>query len=162
MQACTNMNEHSSRSHMMLTVYLQSQNLMTGVTSRGKLNLVRRFIAAVVRWLCAGGLGWFRAHQQVRRRGHCVEGGAKHQQVVVCTWWCDCCTSGETEPRPVPQLHTDLSPPGTHPFSSPAAPIRASPRIPCPKTPKHWCLFVWVQCCTTPKKPSAHWILRLV
>lgn len=40
MQACTNMNEHSSRSHMMLTVYMQSENRMTGVVSRGKLNLV--------------------------------------------------------------------------------------------------------------------------
>ena len=39
-QACTNMNEHSSRSHMMLTVHLTSENFSTGVTSRGKLNLV--------------------------------------------------------------------------------------------------------------------------
>ena len=38
--ACTNMNEHSSRSHMMLTVNMVSQNKLTGVTSRGKLNLV--------------------------------------------------------------------------------------------------------------------------
>ena len=40
MQACTNMNEHSSRSHMMLTVYMQSTNLMTGTVTKGKLNLV--------------------------------------------------------------------------------------------------------------------------
>lgn len=38
--ASTNMNEHSSRSHMMLTVYVQSENRHTGAISRGKLNLV--------------------------------------------------------------------------------------------------------------------------
>jgi kinesin family member C2/C3 len=38
--ASTNMNEHSSRSHMMLTVYVQSENRSTGAVSRGKLNLV--------------------------------------------------------------------------------------------------------------------------
>ena len=38
--ACTNMNEHSSRSHMILCVYVQCTNLITGVVSRGKLNLV--------------------------------------------------------------------------------------------------------------------------
>ena len=34
------MNEHSSRSHMMLTVSVTGENLATGVVSRGKLNLV--------------------------------------------------------------------------------------------------------------------------
>lgn len=38
--ATTNMNEHSSRSHMMLQVIVQSENTTTGVNSRGKLNLV--------------------------------------------------------------------------------------------------------------------------
>lgn len=38
--ACTDMNEHSSRSHCMLSVYLKSQNLVTGVSSYGKLHLV--------------------------------------------------------------------------------------------------------------------------
>ena len=38
--ASTNMNEHSSRSHMMLTVYVQSENRHNGAVSRGKLNLV--------------------------------------------------------------------------------------------------------------------------
>lgn len=36
----TNMNEHSSRSHMMLSVNVTSENLITGHTTRGKLNLV--------------------------------------------------------------------------------------------------------------------------
>lgn len=36
----TNMNEHSSRSHMMLTVTVISENKVTGVVTRGKLNLV--------------------------------------------------------------------------------------------------------------------------
>lgn len=39
-QACTNMNEHSSRSHMILSVSVISENLATGVVSRGKLHLV--------------------------------------------------------------------------------------------------------------------------
>ena len=34
------MNEHSSRSHMMLSATITSENLLTGVTTRGKLNLV--------------------------------------------------------------------------------------------------------------------------
>ena len=34
------MNEHSSRSHMMLTVSLTSENMASGVVLRGKLNLV--------------------------------------------------------------------------------------------------------------------------
>ena len=38
--ASTNMNEHSSRSHMMLTINLLSENIRTGAQSRGKLNLV--------------------------------------------------------------------------------------------------------------------------
>lgn len=38
--ATTNMNEHSSRSHMMLQVLVQSENTTTGISSRGKLNLV--------------------------------------------------------------------------------------------------------------------------
>jgi Kinesin motor domain len=38
--AMTNMNEHSSRSHMMLTVTVISENKVTGVVTRGKLNLV--------------------------------------------------------------------------------------------------------------------------
>lgn len=38
--ASTNMNEHSSRSHMMLTINVVSENIRTGATSRGKLNLV--------------------------------------------------------------------------------------------------------------------------
>eukprot|EP01033_Poteriospumella_lacustris_P001884 gene1884-1370_t len=38
--AVTNMNEHSSRSHMMLTVNLVSEFHPTGVVYRGKLNLV--------------------------------------------------------------------------------------------------------------------------
>lgn len=39
-QACTNMNEHSSRSHMMLTISMTTENFATGQTTRGKLNLV--------------------------------------------------------------------------------------------------------------------------
>ena len=38
--ASTNMNEHSSRSHMMLTINVVSENIRTHVSSRGKLNLV--------------------------------------------------------------------------------------------------------------------------
>ena len=38
--ASTNMNEHSSRSHMMLTVSIYCENLLTGVKTYGKLNLV--------------------------------------------------------------------------------------------------------------------------
>ena len=38
--ATTNMNEHSSRSHMILTANVVSQFLPTGVITRGKLNLV--------------------------------------------------------------------------------------------------------------------------
>jgi len=38
--ATTNMNEHSSRSHMMLTVTVMSENLAVGTVQRGKLNLV--------------------------------------------------------------------------------------------------------------------------
>mmetsp|Transcript_26711 Transcript_26711/g.83676 ORF Transcript_26711/g.83676 Transcript_26711/m.83676 type:complete len:706 (+) Transcript_26711:541-2658(+) len=36
----TNMNEHSSRSHLMLSVYVESTNLLTGEAYRGKLHLV--------------------------------------------------------------------------------------------------------------------------
>ncbi len=39
-QAVTNMNEHSSRSHMMLTVTIVSEYKPTGMMTRGKLNLV--------------------------------------------------------------------------------------------------------------------------
>jgi len=39
-QASTNLNEHSSRSHMIVTVSVTSENLLTGITTRGKLNLV--------------------------------------------------------------------------------------------------------------------------
>ncbi|CAK9253180.1 unnamed protein product [Sphagnum jensenii] len=39
-QACTNLNEHSSRSHMMLTVNINSENILSGSVTRGKLNLV--------------------------------------------------------------------------------------------------------------------------
>ena len=38
--ATTNMNEHSSRSHMILTATVISEYLATGATTRGKLNLV--------------------------------------------------------------------------------------------------------------------------
>lgn len=38
--ATTNMNEHSSRSHMILTATVTSEYLPTGVVTRGKLNLV--------------------------------------------------------------------------------------------------------------------------
>ena len=37
----TDMNEHSSRSHMMLTVIVESRHKTTNTTSRGKMNLVR-------------------------------------------------------------------------------------------------------------------------
>ena len=39
-QTATNMNEHSSRSHMMLTITVVSENRVTNVGSRGKLDLV--------------------------------------------------------------------------------------------------------------------------
>ena len=39
-QTATNLNEHSSRSHMIVTVSVTSENLLTGVVTRGKLNLV--------------------------------------------------------------------------------------------------------------------------
>ncbi len=39
-QTATNMNEHSSRSHMLLSVQTISENRVTGVVARGKLNLV--------------------------------------------------------------------------------------------------------------------------
>eukprot|EP01041_Mallomonas_annulata_P000189 gene189-331_t len=39
-QAATDMNEHSSRSHMMLQVTMLGENLLSGQTFRGKLNLV--------------------------------------------------------------------------------------------------------------------------
>ena len=39
-QTATNMNEHSSRSHMMLTVTIVSENKMSNAIQRGKLNLV--------------------------------------------------------------------------------------------------------------------------
>lgn len=38
--ATTNMNEHSSRSHMMLTCVIVSENPKAGITTRGRLNLV--------------------------------------------------------------------------------------------------------------------------
>ena len=38
--AMTNMNEHSSRSHMMLTITVISESRQNGVITRGKLNLV--------------------------------------------------------------------------------------------------------------------------
>lgn len=40
-QTATDMNEHSSRSHMMLTVIVESRHKTTNATSRGKMNLVR-------------------------------------------------------------------------------------------------------------------------
>lgn len=36
----TNMNEHSSRSHLVLSVYVVARNKVTGVTLRGKLHLI--------------------------------------------------------------------------------------------------------------------------
>jgi kinesin family member C2/C3 len=39
-QTQTNMNEHSSRSHMMMTIQVVSESRVTGLTTRGKLNLV--------------------------------------------------------------------------------------------------------------------------
>jgi hypothetical protein len=39
-QTATDMNEHSSRSHMMLTVTVESTHRHSNVTSRGKMNLV--------------------------------------------------------------------------------------------------------------------------
>ena len=36
----TNMNEHSSRSHSMLSIVIESTNTVTGQSLRGKLNLV--------------------------------------------------------------------------------------------------------------------------
>ena len=39
-QQATNMNEHSSRSHMMLSVTIASHNRLTGFDSKGKLHLV--------------------------------------------------------------------------------------------------------------------------
>jgi kinesin family protein C2/C3 len=39
-QTATNMNEHSSRSHMMLTVTVVTENISTGNVTRGRLNLV--------------------------------------------------------------------------------------------------------------------------
>ena len=39
-QQATNMNEHSSRSHMMLSVTVASHNKLTGFQTRGKLHLV--------------------------------------------------------------------------------------------------------------------------
>ena len=39
-QQATNLNEHSSRSHMMLSVTITSHNHITGFQSRGKLHLV--------------------------------------------------------------------------------------------------------------------------
>jgi len=38
--AATNMNEHSSRSHMILSIYVTAKNLMTGARSNGKLHLI--------------------------------------------------------------------------------------------------------------------------
>lgn len=38
--ATTNMNEHSSRSHMILTITVLSENVSSGTSTRGKLNLV--------------------------------------------------------------------------------------------------------------------------
>lgn len=38
--ASTNMNEHSSRSHCLLSVYAETRNRMTNVTTHGKLHLV--------------------------------------------------------------------------------------------------------------------------
>jgi kinesin family member C2/C3 len=37
---CTNMNEHSSRSHCLLSVNVSACNRLTQVTTRGKLHLV--------------------------------------------------------------------------------------------------------------------------
>lgn len=36
----TNMNEHSSRSHLLVSVYITSKNLITNAVSRGKLHMV--------------------------------------------------------------------------------------------------------------------------
>jgi hypothetical protein len=38
--ASTNMNEHSSRSHLMLSVYVSSRNRLSGAATWGKLHLV--------------------------------------------------------------------------------------------------------------------------
>ena len=43
-QTATNMNEHSSRSHMMLSVNILSESLVTNTVTRGKLNLVSHYI----------------------------------------------------------------------------------------------------------------------
>ncbi|MGA1355045.1 MAG: hypothetical protein ACO32I_09775, partial [Candidatus Limnocylindrus sp.] len=39
-KAATNLNEHSSRSHLVLTVYVQSRHAASGVTTRSKIHLV--------------------------------------------------------------------------------------------------------------------------
>jgi kinesin family protein C2/C3 len=36
----TNMNEHSSRSHLLVSVYITSRNVITNAVSRGKLHMV--------------------------------------------------------------------------------------------------------------------------
>ena len=38
--ACTDMNEHSSRSHLMLSTYVTATNLITNQVARGKLHLI--------------------------------------------------------------------------------------------------------------------------
>ena len=41
---CTNLNEHSSRSHMILSVCVESRNLLSGIVSQGKLVSVCVFV----------------------------------------------------------------------------------------------------------------------
>lgn len=52
----TNMNEHSSRSHSMLSILVQSVNVHTDQAIRGKIHLVRRRLSGLLRRVCS--LGW--------------------------------------------------------------------------------------------------------
>lgn len=83
-QTSTNMNEHSSRSHMLLTIYITSQNLITGVSAKGKLNLVFYLPLYPTRndtiiWFhMLGRLGRIGACEQIRRPGSGHERSAKY------------------------------------------------------------------------------------
>lgn len=119
-QTATNMNEHSSRSHMMLTVNVVSENLVTGVVGRGKLNLVssqptpRPMHHALIslppdsRHAAAGGSRRLRAYQQVRGHWAGAQGGAEHQQVAIRPRGRDRSARVQAVARALPQLHSHV------------------------------------------------------
>jgi hypothetical protein len=121
--AGTDMNERSSRSHMVLSVFVEGCNLTTGVKTSGKLHLIdlagserlarsgaQVYVYSIHVCVCVCIVCMYVCIYIYMYTGAATQGGAEHQQISLVARRLHTEPLGQVEARALPQLKAHVFP----------------------------------------------------